>query len=47
MVVPNPKYSLILSAKPIKYNAIEKAVPTNKAIPIDPPIGIPILLDKT
>ena len=47
MPMPNPKYPLKLSANPIKYKAMENAVPTYKAMPIEPPIGIPILRDKT
>lgn len=44
---PKPKKTLKLSAKPIKYKAMEKAVPTYKAIPMEPPMGIPILRDNT
>ena len=46
-VVPKPKYELKLSEKPIRYKAMEKAVPTYRAIPIDPPMGMPILLEST
>ena len=45
--IPKPKYALKLSEKPTKYKAIENAVPTARAIPIEPPMGIPILLDST
>ena len=30
-----------------KYKAMEKAVPINNAIPMEPPIGIPILREST
>ncbi len=47
MVIQKPKKAFKLSAKPIKYKAIENAVPTDSAIPIEPPMGIPILRDNT